>query len=216
MTRDQDPEFGTRAFLTDEAIAREVGEDGGPIRIQLPALAHVDLDTAVTRVIAAGVGPEDESACLHAWMNAQRDFVPLPAVGGRCISGFRMSGRILGSPAKCGAATPGAALVIVESPNGAWTLAIGLARREPDGPGLWRLLLRLAQKTESRLECPALPWAARFIAVAQGASAMPRIPPEISSFEVAMVSSLYRYYAFIDRISADPGSCDDEITSSRD
>ena len=203
MSQSQGSGSGKWNQLTEELVERIVRENGAPLQLQLPPVGFVDLNTGSTGLLTPGVSSDDESACLLAWMNAQSEFVSLPVLGGRIIEGFRMTGRTLGSQDESRYATPGANLLVIESPNGVWAMAVGFARREPDGADLWRVVLGIAGKTASELKCPPVPWVAWSVSAADGVSGMPRVLPEIATVVSATVTSLFRYYATIDYINAD-------------
>lgn len=210
MSKDNVP--GSRKWnqLTEEVMERKVRENGGPIRLRLPPVTHVDLNTGVMELVTGEVAPEHEGVCLSAWSNGQSDFVPLPEIGERTVDGFRMIGRVLGSPSDDKYPTPGANFLIVESPNGAWAMTVGFARREPDGADLWKILLGTAGRDPGGLKYPPLLWMARDISVSDGAFGLPRVLPEIAYVERTMVLSLFRYYALIDYINVDDGRVNQE------
>jgi hypothetical protein len=203
MSQDQKPGSRKWNLLTEEIVEQKIRENGGPIHLQIPPVTHVDLNTGATSLIDPLSRTEGDSDCLSAWMNAQTEFVPLPVIGGRSAEGFQMTGRVVGSHDDDGYPTPGANMLIFESPSGAVAMAVGFARREPDGADLWGILLKNAEMNADRLKRPPVPWVARHSSALNGVRAMPRVLPEIEVVEKTMVLSLLRYYALIDYINTD-------------
>lgn len=184
-------------------LSEKIRENGGPIRLKLPSVQCVNVNTGLVRLIDPRMESEVESACLSAWADAQTKFVPLPVIGAKSTEGFLMTGRVLGSPDGDGYPTPGAILLIIESPNGAWVLTVGFARREAAGATLWRMLTKIEDNIADRLERPSAPWLAHRISSADGVRGIPRVLPEIEEVCRAIASSLLRYYALIDYINAE-------------
>ena len=99
-------------------------------------------------------------ACAECWYGAQREYAPLPEVGGYVEAGFSFRGGVIRSADAREGERPGAALIFIRGPGEEPVLTIGVVRQPSDGVFVWRFLYERAEVRPKPLEHPRAPWVA--------------------------------------------------------
>ena len=173
-----DPSVGAEEAGEPAAIEGPPRPPPPHIRLDIGPVLQVDLGLGVVgRCHPDGLSREDQLACVKRYLEAQRDWVPLPCVGGRSVPGFTMRAMSFSSRDAAGGGPAGAALVIVQDPDEYAVLSIGVARLASEGPFLWKLLYETASRPLAALDYPPVAWLALRpdACAAQHAAVMPSL-----------------------------------------
>src|ERR1039458_3255762 len=126
------------------------------------SFSDIELATGrTTRVTSSECSFEDAMACLYAYISAQHQFVPVPAVGGRRLDGYNMTARVMSSTVNAGAQN--SAIVFINGPNDLPVLTFAISRPETAGPcgaPMWDLLINTAKTPLRAPACPSECWVA--------------------------------------------------------
>ena len=169
----------------------------GTVHLALEPVTCVDMGTGLVTTFDVGdVGQDEDLEFLQRCAEAQSGWVQVPRCGGLDAPGYTMTARVTGARESDAGATPGAAIVFVQAPDGYAVMTFGIGRRADAAPFLWRLLYETADAPPAALDFPRVPWVARRPAAGLGKHSA--VLPYLAQFERVLVRSYLAYLAFID------------------
>ena len=169
----------------------------GTVHLALEPVTCVDMGRGLVTPFDGGkFGQDEDVAFLERYAEAQTGWVQVPPSGGLEAPGYTMTARVIGSPEYVAGATPGAAIVFVQAPDGKAVMTFGIGRRIGDASFLWQLLYETADAPLAALDFPRVPWVAR--RPAAGLADHSAVLPYLARFERILVRSYLPYLTFID------------------